>query len=101
MIMGSRQGMGWVGALDLGSSRSLPLALLELVCTLSPGAEREITLLCHHLVMKRNGETIRHKLSKGADGCGPHGPERVCGVRSKRQMLRPMRGVRDLLRKPL
>lgn len=80
---GLEAGHGLGGSPGLGKQLFLPLAVLELVCTLSPGAERGITLLFHHLVMKKNCKPIRHKLSEGADGYGPYDPERVCGVRSK------------------
>lgn len=68
MIKGLRQGMGCVGAPDLGGSRSSPLAMLELDSISFPGVDRETTLLLHHLVMMENCKTSGTSYPEGQMG---------------------------------
>ena len=54
--------MDRVGTPDVESSCFLPLAMATTDSTMSPGGDREVTLLFHHSAMMENCKTIRHKL---------------------------------------
>ena len=61
-MVGSRQSMGRVGSPDLESICSHLWLWLPLNSTMSPGGDREATLLFHHSAMMENCKAIRHKL---------------------------------------